>query len=454
MRIAIIGAGWNGCHLAIELTKAGHAVTVLEKQQSIFSGCSGQFGIRLHRGPHYPRSKATRESCHLSFERFCQEYSELVNFHEHSIYARAERDAEGFPSKVSEESFQAVCFESEGCQEVDLEDTVHQDLTAAYELDEPSVAVGAELRHFFEKRLADTRVEMLLDTEVTNIRRRPYGPLMVFFKVKRNNGHTDTKFVDADLVINATGYQSLTPNALGTSRPLGFDVVYQPCIAFCYEDSSPGAKPISFIVMDGWFPCLMPSIDHGQAGNPSLRTHNNSTEHHLAGNLQRNYILTHGSYTILGSFPKPEQAQTLLNQLSQQLTVTGRIRKLVEDEMCRFWPGFEHRFHYRGWQGSVLAKLQTRQEFRSSVVFEKDRVIYVFPGKISNIFSACEEVTTLIAAAQGEEGLVDQDANSFCYAKQVQLHETDWDASKAPEEDDRSTCNLQTYQHFEELTGE
>ena len=269
MRIAIIGAGWNGCHLAIELTKAGHDITVLEKLPAILSGCSGTFGIRLHRGPHYPRSKSTREGCHAAFERFCETYPEIIKRHQDSIYAHGERDAEGCPSKVSANTFKDVCFETKECQEVDVKEKAIQGVTAAYDLDEPSVAIGTELRSFFEYKLAAEGVKVMLDVQVQKVRRRPCQPLTVFYK-KNSPGNRcirQTGFLDADFVINATGYQSLTPNQTTTidaeARPLGCDVVYQACIAFRYEDTAPGEKPFPFIVMDGWFPCLMPSIDGG-----------------------------------------------------------------------------------------------------------------------------------------------------------------------------------------------
>ena len=50
MKIAIIGGGWTGCHLAISLSKLGHDVTILERNTDIFQGVSGNFGIRLHKG--------------------------------------------------------------------------------------------------------------------------------------------------------------------------------------------------------------------------------------------------------------------------------------------------------------------------------------------------------------------------------------------------------------------
>lgn len=278
---------------------------------------------------------------------------------------------------------------------------------AAYDLDEPSVAVGMELRSFFERKLATEGVELLLRIEVERIRKRPYGSVMVFYRAKSQHGpySRQTRFFDADFVVNATGYQSLTPNLtnpLGAAvHPLGFDVVYQACLAFRYEDTAPGEKPFSFIVMDGWFPCLMPSIDHGPAAyQDQCRDSGYGTEDEprsaedgppsLPPQPQRDYILTHGSYTILGSFPRPEEAQDLLDRACSPFSTSSdsysqeeanllyKLRTAAETEMCHFWPLFRDRFRYRGCQSTVLAKLRTECEFRSSIVFSQERVIYVF----------------------------------------------------------------------------
>ncbi|KAL8833192.1 MAG: hypothetical protein Q9176_008072 [Flavoplaca citrina] len=66
--------------------------------------------------------------------------------------------------------------------------------------------------------------------------------------------------------------------------------------------------------------------------------------------------------------------------------------------MSRFWPAFGGRSKYVGWKGAVQAKLKTESEFHSSVIFEHDRVIYVFPGKISNAFDAEDETKVLLAS--------------------------------------------------------
>ena len=59
MKIAIIGAGWFGCHLASELKNDGHSILLFEKEKDIFAGASGNNQNRLHLGYHYPRSEST-----------------------------------------------------------------------------------------------------------------------------------------------------------------------------------------------------------------------------------------------------------------------------------------------------------------------------------------------------------------------------------------------------------
>ena len=247
MKIGVVGGGWNGCHLAIEMKKEGHEVEVFEKLSDIFEGVSGKFGIRLHRGPHYPRSKSTRDSCQASFDKFRDLYPGLVIDHEHAIYAQGKLDAHGNPSKVSDKCFGEVCEESSKCHNLNLEDAGFEQVQAAYDLDEPSIAIGHRLRNFFRARLSESSIKLHLNTNVE--------------KITRDNGMTvmmdsqgDSRIFD--VVINATAYRSLIPDDIAQALPVDIDVTYQACIALCYEDTTPQKKPLSFIVMDGWFPCV------------------------------------------------------------------------------------------------------------------------------------------------------------------------------------------------------
>jgi len=84
MNIAIIGAGWIGCHLASKLIN-NHSVTLYESD-GIFSQTSYKNQNRLHLGYHYARSYSTRELCRTTFDRFIKDYPSLVLDVEENIY--------------------------------------------------------------------------------------------------------------------------------------------------------------------------------------------------------------------------------------------------------------------------------------------------------------------------------------------------------------------------------
>ena len=77
MRIAIIGGGWVGCHLANKLRDV-HTVTIFEKNAKLFQESSYNNQNRLHRGYHYARNSKTRELCADTFTRFTDDYNFLV----------------------------------------------------------------------------------------------------------------------------------------------------------------------------------------------------------------------------------------------------------------------------------------------------------------------------------------------------------------------------------------
>ena len=85
MKIAIIGAGWLGCHLALKL-RQNHQIKLYESE-SVFSQTSYRNQNRLHLGFHYARNSYTREMCRDTFNRFLDDYSFLTSEIENNIYA-------------------------------------------------------------------------------------------------------------------------------------------------------------------------------------------------------------------------------------------------------------------------------------------------------------------------------------------------------------------------------
>ncbi|CAF2886394.1 unnamed protein product, partial [Rotaria sp. Silwood2] len=288
--IAIIGGGWYGCHIALTLKQKGqYDVTLYEAKSDIFLGCSGQFGIRLHADPHYPRSKKHVKVVKIIFTIF------------------------------------KIVFE-------------------------PSIAVGICLRETFKKLLKQSDVNLIYNYKVEKIEKANPNKLQI------NAEHI------FDYVINCTYYQDLIIDSI---FPFSIEVIYQPCLALYYEDNEKSINDdaFSFIIMDGWFPCIMPYEDDEEEED-----------------VNRKYILTHGKYTIMGSFKTYYEALACKNQLNDTF-----IEKIVKPL-----------FKYLGWKRTIATKLKTEKEFRNAVTWEKDSVIYVISGKINNIFDAEHEVFSLI----------------------------------------------------------
>lgn len=85
-KIAIIGAGWVGCHLA-NTFKNKYNITLFDKEEEMFSGTSYYNQNRLHLGFHYPRSYKTRKLCKNSYQQFINVYPDITDKVKNNIYA-------------------------------------------------------------------------------------------------------------------------------------------------------------------------------------------------------------------------------------------------------------------------------------------------------------------------------------------------------------------------------
>lgn len=414
-KVGIIGGGWYGCHIALSLSKQGYTIILFEKNPTIFSEISGKFGVRLHVGPHYPRSPATRKSCREGFKEFCEKYPQLLNHHEFSIYGLGKLDEDNQPPKVTQEQFREVCSEFNCSSEVVCDEKSRfRNLFFAFNMNEPSIIVGEKLRKTFEKLLTESYVKILYNSEIKEI-------IKLNDKISIKNNHEELH--EFDHVINATSYQTFLPKE---PPPFKIEVVYQPCLALVYEDT---IKPLpekrfSFIVMDGSFPCVMPYDDGIE-------------------NDCRKYILTHGKWTILGSYKTVKEGYTHLSRINDDF-IQDYVKPPCESSIDKFWPEFQKRFRYLYWIGAILAKIKTDKEFRSAITFQNELsgLIYFIPGKVSNIFDVEREALALIT----KQKIVNK--GNYLYVKGGVLDDSIHEIEEKPKSL-RNTCELQPYlTHF------
>ncbi len=424
-KIAIIGGGWYGCHIARTLKLAGFDVMLFESNEDIFHGISGNFGTRLHVGPHYPRSAKTRQSCQAGHAEFINTYPELLVEHAYSIYALGERDADNEPPRVDEATFRKVVNENKNCREIDPIKWGYSELQSAFDIEEKSIITGNLLREKWKAYLDRAGVKVICNFKVQKLQRIGDKTTVIGSSCSDN----------FDYIVNTTSYQALLPPP-ELSLPLDLDIVYQPCLALIYEDKLSkdiSLPPFSFIVMDGWFPCIEAYIEEKE-------------ECEATENTCKRYGITHSKFTIMGSFKTLAAANACLEKIDEAF-IKEHVQPQCEDQVKRFWPLFntERRFKYIGWRGTVLAKIKTNREFRGAVTFARDRVIYVVPGKVCNIFNVARETMALIK----NENIVQHD--TYQYIRGGTLDDAAIEITEAVDPKIGHTCTLQTYA---EITGD
>ena len=86
--IIIIGSGWYGLHTYLILKEMNKDIniTILEKNNDIFSESSNFNQNRLHLGYHYPRSYKTRKLCIEGYYKFVSKYREVIDFIDCNYY--------------------------------------------------------------------------------------------------------------------------------------------------------------------------------------------------------------------------------------------------------------------------------------------------------------------------------------------------------------------------------
>jgi glycine/D-amino acid oxidase-like deaminating enzyme len=159
----IIGAGFYGCEIALELKRLGfEKVVLVEREPGILRRASFVNQARVHNGYHYPRSLPTAERSRANFEAFVAEYAHAIYGDMRSIYAIARN------SRVSATQFEAFC-RTVGlpCYPVPLSiaHLFESDLIEAAFFTEELVFNSTLLAERLEFQLADAEIDLRLGAE-------------------------------------------------------------------------------------------------------------------------------------------------------------------------------------------------------------------------------------------------------------------------------------------------
>lgn len=339
-KVAIIGAGWYGCHLGSSLKTLGFDVTVFEQHARPLHEASGNNQFRLHLGFHYPRHHGTRVQSRDGFMRFMERYPYLSRDIPENIYAvpRAE-------SLIDFSTYRLI-MTSTG---IDFRET-----------SETSVPIReiAGLMHTGER--------VLLIEQSRRYFQEVLGTSLVLnHRVRSIENEVECVRVEGeayDLLIDASWGQQL-------GMPMPF--YYEPTILLYYETDQP-FPAVTFV--DGPLCSVYPTED------PSI------------------YTLSSVPHTPLGRFTVAAEAKRVRDSISSN-TVNAKIAAM-EEQVSRYLPTFKESFRFVGPQLAIKTKPVGNFDDRSCSVFRRGRVFHVMSGKIDTIFFAMERILSFIESSQ------------------------------------------------------
>lgn len=171
--IAIIGGGFFGARIALELARTGHQVTVLEREAELLQRASLVNQARVHGGYHYPRSLLTALRSRVNLPVFSAEYADCIDTGFDKYYAVAREF-----SKVSGEQFRLFCERVQAPIRLAPEavrglfnDNLIEEVYAVEEYAFNSV----KLKQRLTRELGEAGVTVLLGAEAVKVREVPGG---------------------------------------------------------------------------------------------------------------------------------------------------------------------------------------------------------------------------------------------------------------------------------------
>ena len=332
-KVAIIGGGWYGCHIAHTLQSLDINIDLFEQKSDIFLEASGNNQFRLHLGFHYARDYRTRLQSRDGYHRFLERYENLTSIIDDNLYIVPEND-----SLVDFMTYKIIMLTS-GIEFDELHSTeiserfgYLKNFKVILNTNE-RVILTKKAREFYKKSLKD---KIHLDTKVTSIEENEKGVLV--------NGEL------YDYVIDATW---------GHFNDVKENFFFEPTLLLYYKTDKPFP---ALTYVDGPLCSLYPTED------------------------ENIFTLSSVTHTPLGKFNKASEAREFLKNISNDL-INDKIT-LMEQEISKYYPDFKHNFTYVEPQLAIKTKSSGINDDRSCYVEHSGRVITIISGKIDTIFYA------------------------------------------------------------------
>ncbi len=346
--IYIIGAGWYGCHIALELLKTQnthkHELRLVDKANAFFTGSSARNQNRLHLGYHYPRSLATIEECRKGFTEFKATYPTLSTPISNNLYliaSESRTSADDF-SRRFDHPGELLCVEGRTPFS-----RIRGTKTTMFQVAEEYIDNEAAALYFWNRlspyfmRIEDPRAFESIERLRRVLGLESHVMSMAF--------HEDT-----DWIINCT-YNQLDPIHMDH---------YELYCSLVYH--IPG-NLFALTLMDGPYFSIYP------------------------------YNLEKQLYTVTSVRNGPIWRGTnLLEAPAWSKTNEETLRSLVEGEVAAVLPEFPTIASYHSAFLSWKTKPVTEEDDRSLRYHVGDRVISLYGGKITGMFQAARLVKEFI----------------------------------------------------------
>ena len=339
--IAIIGAGWYGCHLANLLSKLSFDIKLFEKSDSVFNGSSGTNQNRLHQGYHYPRSHRTRIQSRDGYIRFIERYPTLSKKIENNVYV--------IPRYYSSLDFQTykIIMASAGLEFTDVTQSIDylNGIEGALRCEERLILTDKAKQYFTDK----LQHCLVLNKEVS----------LTDIRCGEIDGETFDYFIDC---------------TWGRLSDFKRELFFEKTIQLNYR-VRPGASFSSALTfVDGDLFSLFPTENDGM------------------------YTLTHVSHTPVSVFSSPDEFD---HEVSEEIVT--QCRSSMERDMQRHFAQFPEYFEYQGYDISMKTKVRDDSDDRSCYIERDGNVIKVLSGKIDTIFYASEKVLSILTEQETAE---------------------------------------------------
>ena len=240
--IAIIGGGFFGCAIAAKLSAHGYECTIYEKRDRILGGTASRNLLRIHKGPHYPRSKETALQCLEGYNKFCNKFSECIDTSFSNYYVISSEQSkttfDNFLDFCSCLNIQHVVIPKRECQ------NIVNNCDGGIICEEGAINVFRMHVHY-KKVLAENACEVLTNKKIIRINRN--GNRIVL--------KTNVENYEADIVINCSFTEMNL--GLGTLHHISNELVYQRTVCFKCKTSDP---VFGLTVLDGESPTIFPSF--------------------------------------------------------------------------------------------------------------------------------------------------------------------------------------------------